>query len=285
MQNSDLFNKILQLFAALRDSIQRMLQKSLDSERRMEEESRRIAEAQRRIDAARAEARSRFAWVIVGAGVALGIGAIAATGLFIGARYFIGDRPITLTPMAVLAGAPPPAPLVPLPPPSNASVNPDDDAGADAGDNCGLELLEPVDGQEIAVDGPLAIEWSDAEGAASYLLELHPPDGTADAWLIETEDTFRQIYMSNFPAEGEYGLVVSAMDADGDPACSVEFTFYKEAYLFAEAGDASAGGQPGAVDASGAALPITPTWDPADGTVDYGGCPGCDGNDGDPIVK
>jgi hypothetical protein len=218
---------------------------------------------------------------LVGAGmVLLAFGGLAATAAFIGARHLVWGRPITITPMAPLA-APGAIPYVPLPPGDGSPAA----SGDSNSDSCGLEFLEPIDGQEINVEGALAIEWSDAGEAASYLLELHPPDGTGSPWLIETKDTFRRIYMSNFPAEGDYELVVSALDADGYPICKTEFTFYKAAYLLAEAGDAGVGNQPGAVSPPGASPQITPTWDPADATIDYGACPGCDANNGDVIVK
>jgi hypothetical protein len=158
--------------------------------------------------------------------------------------------------------------------------------------SCQVDIIAPTAGQQITLDGPLEIEWNSIPEAAFYVLVLESPPGMGSPWTIETPYTSRRIYMDNFPAGGDYRLTVTAHGAARDALCQKQFTFFKSPLVLGGSGGTTIGVQPGATpnwpsagDAQDGYVPVTPTWDPADDTIDYGGCPGCDADDGDPIVK
>jgi hypothetical protein len=220
--------------------------------------------------------------LFVGVGlVVIAVGALGATAAFIGARHVVFDRPFFLTAVPTaeeLAIIPPASQSGPAFPPAPASEA-----------ACEMELYSPAAGDEIPVEDALHIEWSAVEHADRYQLTLTPPLGAGSPWVLDLYDTSKGIYMSNFPAAGEYRLQVAAFAGDGSRLCGTEFAFEKAAYLLNappvpvnqnQPPPGAGQGAPGGPD-----VVITPTWDPADGSTDYGGCPGCDANDGDVIVK
>ena len=92
---------------------------------------------------------------------------------------------------------------------------------------CSLRIIKPTSSEETPLSGPLSVEWSSVEPAASYALEVMPPGGSGAPWNISTDETSKNIFMENFPAGGEYQISVSALDATGAVLCTGVMSFHK----------------------------------------------------------
>jgi hypothetical protein len=107
-------------------------------------------------------------------------------------------------------------------------------------------------------------------------LEIIPPPGGGVPWLIDTPATSKKIYMDNFPAGGEYQVVVAANAGDGTALCSSTLTFQKGALLIP--GQPIAPYPTGEAAATAEGIEPTPTLPPPysdESTEEYGGCTGC----------
>ena len=112
-----------------------------------------------------------------------------------------------------------------------------DGAAAGGGADCHFAFTGPASGDPIPLSGPLEVEWDRVPRAGSYSMRLILPPGAGNDWLVNTDRAGKSLYMENFPAAGQYELIVTALGVDGAELCSNRLLFDKGAFDSAESGD------------------------------------------------
>jgi hypothetical protein len=81
-----------------------------------------------------------------------------------------------------------------------------------------LQLLTPVDGIELANTGKMVFTWKSLVNAATYKIELIPPNGKEISFISKGTQYSR--YAESIPMGGEFTWQVIALDENGKELCS-----------------------------------------------------------------
>lgn len=91
---------------------------------------------------------------------------------------------------------------------------------------CPMEWVSPTtfsDAGEMPPSGVLPLDWTDNPGASDYELTVVTPNGSPVSY--DVDGSSKDLFLENFQQTGSYQIVVTALDADGNPLCSITMNF------------------------------------------------------------
>lgn len=91
---------------------------------------------------------------------------------------------------------------------------------------CPMEWVSPTtfsDAGDMPPTGMVPFDWTDHPTASGYDMTLITPNGSPIEYDVDGSE--KNLFLENYSQEGNYQLVVTALDANGQPLCSITMNF------------------------------------------------------------
>lgn len=111
----------------------------------------------------------------------------------------------------------------PAPPPAKSAP---ESSGPQSNVICPMEWVSPTtsfDAGQMPPSGVLPMDWTDNPGASDYDMTVVTPNGSSVDY--DVDGSSKDLFLENFSQTGDYQVVVTALDADGNPLCSITMNF------------------------------------------------------------
>ena len=127
---------------------------------------------------------------------------------------------------------------------------------------CPMEWTSPISSSnagEMPATGSISFDWSDHPSASDYDLTVLTPNGSPVSY--EVDGSSKELFLENYSQVGNYQVFLTALDANGNPLCSITMGFSMP--TVANTGEhvkkESEGGEPSSVIPSNPVVEPTPT--------------------------
>lgn len=91
---------------------------------------------------------------------------------------------------------------------------------------CPMEWTSPTSSSnagEMPATGMVPFDWTDHPTASGYELIVTTPNNSPVHY--DTNGSSKDLYLENYKQVGSYQVTVTALDADGNPLCSISMNF------------------------------------------------------------
>lgn len=129
---------------------------------------------------------------------------------------------------------------------------------------CPMEWTAPTsssDAGDMPATGMVPFDWTDHPTASGYEMTVTTPNQSPVYY--DTDGSAKNLYLENYKQIGSYQVTVTALDANGNPLCSITMDFNMPVVLNPvknnNAGDEEGGNDGGNPPGNGILLPLLPT--------------------------
>lgn len=91
---------------------------------------------------------------------------------------------------------------------------------------CPMEWTAPVTSSnagDMPASGAVSFDWSDHPTASDYDLTVFTPNGSPVSY--DVDGSSKDLFLENYSQTGNYQVLVTALDANGNPLCSINMSF------------------------------------------------------------
>ena len=92
--------------------------------------------------------------------------------------------------------------------------------------SCPMEWTSPTsssDAGDMPPTGMVSFDWSDHPDASGYEMTLITPNNSPVYY--DVDGSSKDLFLENYSQVGKYQLVLTALDTDGQPLCSISLDF------------------------------------------------------------
>ena len=127
-------------------------------------------------------------------------------------------------------------------------------------DVCPMEWTSPTSSSnagDMPPTGMVPFDWSDHPDASGYEMTLITPNSSPV--FYDTDGSSKELFLENYSQVGNYQVVITAMDANGLPLCSITMDFNMPVVSTIDKPNNNNGGNDGEVEQpSSGVIPLLP---------------------------